>query len=91
MRDKPQTHILAICGPAPRFPHAKLLRAAAMSAPVGCALFEWAGLGSVPSFSEDDEATPVPVVVSLRDAIATADAVPLRSTAPRCPASSRMR
>ncbi len=50
MRDKPQTHILAICGPAPRFPQRQAAARGGDVGPSRMRPFEWAGLGSVPSF-----------------------------------------
>jgi chromate reductase len=52
-----------------------LLRAAADLLPAGVELEPWQALKEVPPFDEDDEPTPAPIVVALREAIAGADAV----------------
>ncbi len=71
-----ETRILAICGSLRRDSYnAKLMRAAARSTPAGSELTEWSELRAIPPFSEDDEMTPAPAVIALRDAIAAADAV----------------
>jgi chromate reductase len=53
----------------------KLLKAASELAPPAAELVPWDGLKRVPPFDEDDEKTPDPAVVALREAIARADAV----------------
>ena len=53
----------------------RLLRAAADLLPSGAELQVFDGLGDVPPFNEDDERTPPPGVVALKQAIADADAV----------------
>lgn len=53
----------------------RLLRAAAGLLPPGTELHVYDGLGEVPPFSEDDEHSPPPAVVALKNAIAVADAV----------------
>lgn len=76
MYENRATRILAICGSLRRDSYnAKLMRAAARSTPAGLELAEWSELRAIPPFSEDDETTPAPEVIALRDAIAAADAV----------------
>jgi chromate reductase len=53
----------------------RLLRAAAELLPPGAELQVYDGLGDVPPFNEDEERTPPPGVVALKEAIAAADAV----------------
>ena len=60
---------------APDSYNAKLMRAAARSTLAGSELAERSELRAIPPFSEDDETTPPPAVIALRDAIAAADAV----------------
>ena len=69
--------ILAISGSLRRGSHnTSLLRAAEELLPPTFELVFWDGLKDIPPFDEDDEAGPAPAaVVSLREAVAGADAV----------------
>jgi len=68
--------ILGISGSLRQTSHnTQLLRVAADLLPPGTELEIFDGLDEVPPFNEDDERTPPPGVVRLKDAIAAADAV----------------
>jgi chromate reductase len=68
--------VLGISGSLREGSHnARLLRAAADLLPPGAELHLFGGLRDVPPFNEDDERTPPPGVVALKEAIAGADAV----------------
>ena len=55
--------------------NARLLALAAARLPPGVGFERWTGLGEVPAYDEDAEPAPPLVVVRLREAVRTADAV----------------
>jgi chromate reductase len=68
--------VLGISGSLRRDSHnTQLLRAAADLLPAGSEFEVFDRLAEIPPYSEDDEHTPPPSVVALKDAIAEADAV----------------
>jgi len=68
--------VLGISGSLRRDSHnTALLRAAARLLPRDAELVEFDQLRGLPAFDEDDEAAPAPTVHTLRDALASADAV----------------
>jgi chromate reductase len=68
--------VLGISGSLRRDSHnTRLLRAAADLLPAGSELEVFDRLAEIPPYSEDDEHTPPPPVLALKDAIAGADAV----------------
>jgi chromate reductase len=68
--------VLGISGSLREASHnTRLLRAAAELLPPGAELEVFEGLDAVPPFNEDEEHTPPPGVVALKQAIAGADAV----------------
>jgi chromate reductase len=68
--------ILGISGSLRRDSHnTQLLRAAARALPADTELVLYEGLGGIPAFDEDAEADPAESVLTLRRAIAEADAV----------------
>ncbi len=68
--------VVGISGSLRRDSHnTALVRAAARLLPPGAELVEYAGLGALPAFNEDDEPAPGAAVDAFRDAIVAADAV----------------